>query len=103
MDTIWTSWNSWSTCTEICNTGTRYRDRQCPGSVPLGTINRPPKTAQYGGERDCYGDPRETVNCNELTCARKLLSLFTTIPYNYLPVFFYYEPLRTCLGQELCF
>ena len=70
--TTWTLWNSWSGCNQICNTGSRYRDRQCPGSVPLGDINRPPKTAQYGGQRDCANNPRHTENCNTFYCNRKL-------------------------------
>ena len=70
--TTWTLWNSWSSCNQICNTGSRYRDRQCPGSVPLGDINRPPKTAQYGGQRDCANNPRHTENCNTFYCNRKL-------------------------------
>ena len=70
--TTWTLWNAWSTCNQICDTGTKYRDRQCPGSNPLGTINKPSKTPQYGGERDCSGDTREQPNCNTHSCSRKL-------------------------------
>ena len=70
--TTWTLWNAWSTCNQICDTGTKYRDRQCPGSNPLGTINKPAKTPQYGGERDCSGDTREQPNCNTHSCSRKL-------------------------------
>ena len=70
--TTWTLWNAWSTCNQICDTGTKYRDRQCPGSNPLGTINKPGKTPQYGGERDCSGDTREQPNCNTHSCSRKL-------------------------------
>ena len=72
VSTTWTLWNAWSTCNQICDTGTKYRDRQCPGSNPLGTINKPGKTPQYGGERDCSGDTREQPNCNTHSCSRKL-------------------------------
>ena len=71
VDTTWTLWNSWTACNQICDTGTKYRDRQCPGSNPLGTINKPAKTPQYGGERDCAGDSREQPNCNTHSCSRK--------------------------------
>ena len=71
VDTTWTLWNSWTACNQICDTGTKYRDRQCAGSNPLGTINKPAKTPQYGGERDCAGDSREQPNCNTHSCSRK--------------------------------
>ena len=69
VDTTWTLWTGWSNCDQICNTGDRHRDRQCPGSVPKGV---PSKTAQYGGQRDCYGNSRVTHNtrCNTHYCNR---------------------------------
>ena len=71
MHTTWTLWDAYSSCTEICDTGTKFRNRQCAGSNPVGHINKPSKTAQYGGERDCAGDSYEEPNCNEHSCSRK--------------------------------
>lgn len=76
VDTTWTPWDSWSDCNQICDTGTRFRNRQCPGSNPVGRINIPPKTAQYGGERDCSGDPYEEPNCNTHYCSRKSIARY---------------------------
>ena len=60
----WTSWGSWSSCTQICQSGTKQRNRQCAGSRP----KRAPKTAQYGGERDCSGNSWQWVYCNTHKC-----------------------------------
>ena len=72
MAVTWTQWDQWSTCNQICDTGTQYRNRQCPGSNPKGSINKPSKIPQYGGNRDCYGDPRQERNCNTHLCSRKI-------------------------------
>ena len=71
MAVTWTAWDNWSTCSELCDTGTTYRNRQCPGSNTKGSINKPSKTAQYGGNRDCVGETREQKNCNTFLCSRK--------------------------------
>ena len=75
VHTTWTQWDNWSSCDQICDTGSQFRNRQCAGSNPRGQISRPPKTAQYGGERDCSGSARETRNCNTFSCNRKILCM----------------------------
>ena len=62
----------------MCDTGSQYRNRQCPGSKPRGQINKPAKTAQYGGERDCANSgstgSKHEQNCNTFECNRKKIS-----------------------------
>ena len=60
VDTTWTpwgnwdSWNYWTSSYSDCNYRSRYRYRTCPGSNPKGSSGqKPSKTVQYGGERDC--------------------------------------------------
>lgn len=75
VDTTWTQWDGWSACDQMCDTGSQYRNRQCPGSNPRGQINKPAKTAQYGGERDCANSgntgAKQEQNCNTFDCNRK--------------------------------
>ena len=74
VSSAWTEWNDWSEWSYICNSASRYRDRQCPGSVPKGQINKPEPTPQFGGERDCDGDFRETQSRSSPICNRKSYS-----------------------------
>merc|ERR1712048_988506 len=56
---VWTPWTEWSEWTYFCDDATRYMDRQCNGTKPVSTMpsrhfaNAPPKTPQYGGQREC--------------------------------------------------
>ena len=56
----------------MCDDRIRSRHRKCPGSNPHGYS----KTPQFGGERNCLGDPNEDqsfssapyCSSNELVC-----------------------------------
>ena len=67
VDVTWTAWSEWSEWTHLCDTSTRYKDRQCLGSVPVFTEpsrhfhSSPQKTFQYGGQRDCEGKSRDEL------------------------------------------
>jgi hypothetical protein len=50
---IWNEWDSWSSCSSTCGTGTQIRTRTC----------------QRGTTGDCIGISMESINCNNGDCA----------------------------------
>ena len=74
---VWTPWTEWSEWTYLCDDATRYMDRQCNGTKPVSTMpsrhftNAPPKTPQYGGQRECEGASRENGQRNQPYCDRE--------------------------------
>ena len=71
VDTAWTDWSDWSSWSYECDRRDKHRDRQCPGSLPRGEVNIPSKTPQFGGKRDCDGNPREEKTSYSPVCNGK--------------------------------
>ena len=84
VNVSWSSISEWTEWTYVCDSGDRYRYRQCPGSNPRAYTNdgivKPPRTPQYGGERDCdtehidghwQDDTRQRESRSQPYCKRK--------------------------------
>ncbi|KAJ8318266.1 hypothetical protein KUTeg_003357 [Tegillarca granosa] len=52
----WSTWNSWSECSENCGTGFHYRDRTCTQPAPAN------------GGKLCQGPGSETIACFNGPC-----------------------------------
>ena len=84
--------SEWTEWTYVCDSGERYRYRQCEGSNPLAYtgdgngIVTPQRTPQYGGERDCaseyingqYISTKQTETRTQPYCNRKCVNHFLT-------------------------
>ena len=55
VDGIFMAWTEWSSCSQPCGGGERWRDRQCDGPY-------------YGGN-NCTGDFEEIEPCNTHSCS----------------------------------
>ena len=54
-EAAWDLWSAWSSCSETCGTGTRYRDRGCNDPIP--------------GDADvCLGDDTDSEACFVQQC-----------------------------------
>ncbi|XP_030052234.1 SCO-spondin [Microcaecilia unicolor] len=56
LDGAWSPWGSWSTCSESCGVGSRYRLRECSNPAP-----------QNGG-RECLGPDQQQRVCHGQDC-----------------------------------
>ncbi|KAL4216700.1 hypothetical protein ACF0H5_024423 [Mactra antiquata] len=52
----WSDWQTWSTCSKSCDSGTRTRDRSCDNPTPKN------------GGNNCTGNMTEVESCNNVTC-----------------------------------
>ena len=69
MDCLWDTWQSWSSCTKSCGSGTKLRSRNKVQDVLCGG------TA-------CSGNSIEQINCNTQCCSSKYLSFDFTALYS---------------------
>ncbi|XP_013406057.1 sushi, von Willebrand factor type A, EGF and pentraxin domain-containing protein 1 [Lingula anatina] len=51
----WSSWSTWSPCTNLCGSGTQTRTRACDSPAPVQSP-------------DCPGDASQTIGCNTQAC-----------------------------------
>jgi len=58
VDGMWSSWETWSTCSKPCGGGFHFRTRKCDDPPP-----------SYGGIQ-CQGEDIITEPCNNFTCVR---------------------------------
>ena len=54
---VWSNWSDYSSCTQTCGGGTKYRYRTCNNPTPV-----------FGGT-NCSGSAEETLSCNTQVCA----------------------------------
>ena len=88
VNVTWSTISEWTDWSTVCDNGDRYRYRQCPGSYPRAWtsdgngIVMPPRTPQYGGERDCQNvnvdgywqyDTRQQETRSQPYCNRKYI------------------------------
>ena len=85
--------SEWTEWTYVCDSGERYRYRQCEGSNPLAYtsdgngIVTPQRAPQYGGERDCaseyinglYFYTKQTETRTQPYCNRKCFKSFSKL------------------------
>ncbi|XP_072039476.1 SCO-spondin-like [Amphiura filiformis] len=75
IDCGWSSWSTWTECSETCGNGTQYRFRS--GNNP---------TALNGGD-DCVGDSEDQTQCNLSECPTECVCEPVTCNLGYIPVF----------------
>ena len=76
VDGSWNFWGPWSECTEMCDGGTRRKERKCNLPEP-----------KNGGKK-CEGEDFQETTCNEWECPRKgiLLGSIRTTQHAINPV-----------------
>ena len=66
------TWDSWSSCSKSCGTGSKTRSRRCNFPAPA-----------FGGQ-SCPGTSTSTENCNTRCCPGSHIYTYTSELYKYL-------------------